>query len=129
MTKKLLEVGPLELEVLGLLNSHGEQSVASIQVALRGGGQDLAYTTVMTVLARLYKKGLVQRRKESRHFLYAAAGKKNASPSRIFERVKKSLFRTERLEPIMSLLESEKDLSREELEELKKAIERKLKGV
>ena len=33
----------------------------------------LAYTTVMTTLDRLYKKGLLQRRKDGRAFLYSPA--------------------------------------------------------
>lgn len=33
----------------------------------------LAYTTVMTTLDRLYKKGLLRRRKDGRAFVYAAA--------------------------------------------------------
>jgi predicted transcriptional regulator len=127
MGKKLLEIGPLEMEVLGVLNTGGEQSVNDIQAALKKAGHDLAYTTVMTVLVRLYNKDLVQRRKESRYFLYSPAKKKESSAIKIFERVKNSLFQTERLKPILSLLDSESDLSREELQELKKAVEEKLK--
>lgn len=33
--------------------------------------EPLAYTTVMTTLDRLYKKGLLERRKKSRAFIYA----------------------------------------------------------
>jgi predicted transcriptional regulator len=127
MGKKLLEIGPLDMEVLGILNAGGEQSVSDIQAALKKSGHDLAYTTVMTVLVRLYNKDLVLRRKESRYFLYSAAKKRDSTPLRIFERVKNSLFQTERLRPILSLLDSENDLSREELQELKKAVEEKLK--
>ena len=127
MGKKLLEIGPLEMKVLGVLNAGGEQSVADIQAALNQDGHELAYTTVMTVLVRLYNKGLVQRRKESRYFLYSPARRKESSPMKILERVKNSLFQTERLKPILSLLESEDDLSREELQELKRAVEEKLR--
>lgn len=126
MTKKFVDIGPLELETLGLLNDGGEQSVSDIQVALKKSGHDLAYTTVMTVLVRLYAKKLVQRKKEGRYFLYSVA-KKDSSPSKIFERLKNSLFRAERLTPILSLLNSEDELSREELQELKKAVEERLK--
>jgi Predicted transcriptional regulator len=124
---KLLDVGPLELEVLGVLNAGGEQSVSDIQAHLKKAGNDLAYTTVMTVLSRLYNKNLVQRKKEGRAFLYSPAKRKDSSAGGILEKVKKSLFRTERLAPIMSLLNSDEDLTREELEALKKAVEAKLK--
>ncbi|MFN7905393.1 MAG: BlaI/MecI/CopY family transcriptional regulator [Pseudobdellovibrionaceae bacterium] len=71
-------------------------------------------------------KGLALRKKEGRIFLYSQTKKKEAATQRIFERVKNSLFRTEKLKPILSLLESGDDLSREELQELKKAVEEKL---
>lgn len=127
MRSELLEVGPLELKVLGVLNSADELGVSDIQAALKKSGHDLAYTTVMTVLVRLHNKHLVVRRKEGRQFLYSAAKKKDNSPFKIFEKVKKSLFGSEKLKPILGLLESDDGLTREELEELKKAVEAKLK--
>lgn len=127
MGNKLLEVGPLELEVLGILNTTHDLSVAEIQAALRSSGHPLAYTTVMTVLVRLHNKGLVNRRKEGRQFLYSAATKRSSSPLKIFEKVKTSLFRSERLRPILGLLDSGDALTREELQELKRAVEAKLR--
>jgi predicted transcriptional regulator len=128
MAKKLLEIGPLEMEVLGCVNAGGEHSVNDIQVAMDRAGRELAYTTVMTVLVRLYNKGLVQRRKESRYFLYSAAKKRESHSSTIFEKVRNSLFGAERLKPILGLIENEEDLSRAELEELKRAVEARLKN-
>ncbi|MGZ3772224.1 MAG: BlaI/MecI/CopY family transcriptional regulator [Pseudobdellovibrionaceae bacterium] len=124
---KLLEVGPLELEVLGLLNAAGEQSVSDIQSGLKNAGHDLAYTTVMTVLVRLYNKNLVSRKKDGRLFIYSANKRNISSANKIFEKVKNSLFRSERLAPILSLLDSEDDLTQEELQSLKKAVEERLK--
>ena len=129
MGNNLLDVGPLELEVLGILNSAADQSVTDIQARLKESGKDLAYTTVMTVLVRLHKKGLVLRRKDSRLFLYSPAKRKDVSTFKIFERVKNSLFRSEKLTPILSLLDSDEELSKEELQELKKAVEAKLQRI
>ena len=126
MGNKLSEVGPLELKVLGILNTGGTLSVTDIQATLKSSGNDLAYTTVMTVLVRLHKKGLVNRDKDGRQFMYSATKKKDSSPLKIFERVKTSLFGSEKLRPILGLLESDDGLSREELEELKKAVEARL---
>lgn len=127
MSKKLLEVGPLEMKVLGVLNGAQDQSVSDIQASLKVNGHDLAYTTVMTVLVRLFKKKLVSRRKEGRQYLYNVAKQKNSSPATIFERVKTSLFGSERLRPILGLLEADDGLTREELEELKKVVDGQLK--
>jgi len=48
----------------------GESSVRSVQEGL---GNDLAYTTLMTTLDRLFRKGLLQRRKVGKAFLYTAS--------------------------------------------------------
>ena len=60
--------GPLEITVLEILWANGESNVHYVVQRL---GRPLAYTTVMTTLDRLYKKGLLERRKEERAFLYA----------------------------------------------------------
>lgn len=62
-------LGPLESEVMTLVWRHGECNVRQMVERLP---QTLAYTTVMTTLDRLYKKGLLERRKSQRAFLYAA---------------------------------------------------------
>jgi predicted transcriptional regulator len=48
----------------------GELSVRDLHEEI---GSRLAYTTVMTTLDRLYKKGMLKRRKEGKAFLYVAA--------------------------------------------------------
>jgi predicted transcriptional regulator len=126
MGNKLSDVGPLELKVLGVLNTEACMSVSDIQTILKKQGHDLAYTTVMTVLVRLFNKDMVTREKEGRQFLYSPA-QKNASPLKIFERMKTSLFGNEKLRPILGLLESDDGLSREELEELKRVVDARLK--
>jgi predicted transcriptional regulator len=44
---------------------------ATVRELVEGGCQDLAYTTVMTTLDRLFKKGLLTRLEEGRAFRYA----------------------------------------------------------
>lgn len=52
----------------------GEVSVRDVLNALNaGGGRTRAYTTVMTMLARLHEKGLLVRRRDGRSDRYAAA--------------------------------------------------------
>ncbi len=126
MANKLSDVGPLELKVLGILNSEANQSVSDIQVLLKQNGHDLAYTTVLTVLVRLFNKEFVVRQREGRLFLYSPA-KKNSSPLKIFERLKISLFGNEKLRPILGLLDSEEGLTQDELLELKKVVDARLK--
>lgn len=60
--------GELEGEVLGALWAAPRPLVpAEVQAALGGG---LAYTTVMTILVRLYDKGVIEREKLGRAYAY-----------------------------------------------------------
>jgi predicted transcriptional regulator len=65
-----LALGKLERQVLDEAWRRGEVSVREVFVAF---DEQVAYTTLMTTLDRLYKKQLLQRRKEGRAFLYAPA--------------------------------------------------------
>lgn len=63
-------LGRLERAVMDIVWHGGEFSVHAVQGSLE---RPCAYTTVMTTLDRLYKKGLVLRRRQGRAFLYKAA--------------------------------------------------------
>jgi BlaI family penicillinase repressor len=60
----------LELECMKVLWRYPGASVAQVRAGLP---RPLAYTTVMTVLDRMSAKGLVQRQKNGRAYLYTAA--------------------------------------------------------
>jgi predicted transcriptional regulator len=61
--------GELEAAVLAVLQAAGSPlSPAGVRERLGG---DLAYTTVVTILSRLHAKGVLDRRKAGRAFLYA----------------------------------------------------------
>lgn len=62
-------LGPLEISVMDVLWKRDEGSVHEVAQRL---GRQLAYTTVMTTLDRLFKKGLLNRRKSERAYLYSA---------------------------------------------------------
>lgn len=60
---------PLELQCLKALWELGEANVKDVRRILTGD-RKLAYTTVMTVLDRLERRGGVRRRKIGRSFVY-----------------------------------------------------------
>ena len=62
-------LGVLEREVMGVVWSRG---AASVREACGRLGSPVAYTTVMTTMDRLFKKGLLARRKVGRAFVYEA---------------------------------------------------------
>ncbi|HEX3744757.1 MAG TPA: BlaI/MecI/CopY family transcriptional regulator [Bryobacteraceae bacterium] len=61
-------LGPLEIAVMEILWDQGESNVHDVVQRI---DRPLAYTTVMTTLDRLYKKGLLSRHKSERAFLYS----------------------------------------------------------
>jgi predicted transcriptional regulator len=63
----------LESEVMEALWRSGEASVRSIMQALNRGGKERAYTTYMTIMARLHKKGMLTRRREGKTDIYVPA--------------------------------------------------------
>jgi len=62
-------LGPLEQRLLDAVWARGTTTVREL---VEGGYDDLAYTTVMTTLDRLFKKGLLTRSEEGRAFRYEA---------------------------------------------------------
>ncbi len=64
-----LSLGRLEFDLMQILWARGESNVRDVAQQL---SRPLAYTTVMTTLDRLYKKGLLDRRMPDRAFLYSA---------------------------------------------------------
>ncbi len=58
-------IGSLESEVLLSLRRLGEAPARDVRENLKSQGTRVAYTTVATILSRLYDKGLVRRRRET----------------------------------------------------------------
>ena len=68
-TVQQFSLGRLEFELMQILWARGECNVRDVVQNL---DRPLAYTTVMTTLDRLYKKGLLDRRMPDRAFVYSA---------------------------------------------------------
>ena len=62
-----LDLGHLEKKVMEVLWARGKSSVQDVVPLLN---RPLAYTTVMTTLDRLFKKGLLDRQESARAFVY-----------------------------------------------------------
>jgi predicted transcriptional regulator len=63
-------LGRLEREVMDIVWRSGSVNVRDVRVQL---SKPAAYTTVMTTLDRLFKKGLLGRERDGRAFVYRAA--------------------------------------------------------
>lgn len=82
---------PLELECLKVLWTIGEGNVRSVQQALEPRRR-LAYTTVMTLLERLTKKGGLSRRKAGRSFIYTPLVDRDTMRRRAVSELTENLF-------------------------------------
>lgn len=67
--RSLLELAPLELACMNALWPMGEASVRDIRARM-AAVRPRAYTTIMTIMDRLARKGIVARRRSGRAWLY-----------------------------------------------------------
>jgi predicted transcriptional regulator len=118
------DLGPLQMRILGVLAENEGLTVADVQARLESSGHKAAYTTVMTVLSRLFEKGMVRRERDGKRFVYHPAKRAAQTKTRFLQRMHRALFNNEKLRPIAAMVDA--DLSREELEELRKLIDEKL---
>ncbi len=65
----VLDLAPLELDCMNALWRLGEATVRDVRQAL-SPTRPRAYTTIMTILDRLAHKGVIQRRKTGRAWMY-----------------------------------------------------------
>jgi len=63
-------LGQREREVMAIVSGQGSASVQQVSEHL---SSTLAYTTVMTTLDRLFRKGFLVRKKKDRAYIYSAA--------------------------------------------------------
>jgi BlaI family penicillinase repressor len=67
--RSLLDLAPLELDCMNTLWPIGEGTVRDIRDRL-AARRPRAYTTIMTIMDRLARKGVVERRKAGRAYVY-----------------------------------------------------------
>ena len=87
----ILDLAPLELECLSVLWPMGEGTVRDIYRAL-AQTRARAYTTVMTIMDRLEQKGIVERRKVGRAYLYRATLSVEEARLKAVERIVQGFF-------------------------------------
>ena len=100
----------------------GESSVADL-VTATSGESPLAYTSVLTTIRILEKKGYVSHRQDGRAFLYTAAVAEHEASRSEVRHVLQRFFGNSRERLLLSLL-GDDELSPEELRRLKEAVSR-----
>ncbi|HYW71537.1 MAG TPA: BlaI/MecI/CopY family transcriptional regulator [Pyrinomonadaceae bacterium] len=120
-----LALGKLERAVLNETWQRREVSVRDVYLAF---DERIAYTTLMTTLDRLYKKRLLDRRKDGRAFLYSPAVSPEEFDFGIREDVIDSLLGSgaEGVRPVLAcIVETVSENDRELLDELERLIKEK----
>jgi predicted transcriptional regulator len=129
-SREILEntLGALERGVMDLVWERGEISVRD---ACAQFGAAVAYTTVMTTMDRLFKKGLLTRRKVGRAFVYSAAASRDAVEGAVASELVHSLLQREGepLPVLSSLVDAVSDRDRALLEELERLIREKRRAL
>jgi predicted transcriptional regulator len=120
-----LALGKLERQVLDEAWRCGEVSVRDVFIAFK---EAVAYTTLMTTLDRLYKKKLLERRKDGRAFLYSPSLSQEEFEHGIREDVIDGLLGhgAEGIEPVLAcIVDTVSERDRELLDELERLVKEK----
>ncbi|MFO7947814.1 MAG: BlaI/MecI/CopY family transcriptional regulator [Armatimonadota bacterium] len=119
-------LGSLETMVMDAVWEAGEPvSVEQVRSKLEEAGKQSAYTTVMTTMSRLFKKGLLQREMRGKAYYYTPAVSREELDSNITRQVVDALLTTF-AEPAMSyFVEALSENDPDKLDSLAEMIEQK----
>lgn len=125
MNRSFNTLGQLQKAVMEVLWSAGDAGVQAVRDRL-DRGNDLAYTTVLSVLQKLEKLGWVKRRREGRSHVYRAARTRDQEGLLSVRRIVEDVFGGDRLRLFQHLIDDEK-LTADEMSALRDMITRKRK--
>lgn len=109
-----------ELDVMGVLWESGPSTVAEVREAL---SDELAYTTVLTVLRVLEGKGHVTHREEGRAHRYEATVPREQAGRSALRRVVRKIFQGSP-EQLLTQLVSDRNLSSDQIRKMRELLDR-----
>ena len=122
-------LGALERDVMAVVWDHDEISVRETCSKL---ASTVAYTTVMTTMDRLFKKGLLGRKKVGRAFVYHAVATREELQGAVASELMQSLLQRHDGQPLpllSSLVDAVSERDRALLDELERLIREKRRAV
>jgi len=122
-------LGALERDVMAVVWNQADISVRDTCLRL---GTSAAYTTVMTTMDRLFKKGLLAREKVGRAFVYRATATREELEGAVATELVHSLLQRDGREPLpilSSLVDAVSDRDRALLDDLERLIQEKRRVV
>lgn len=111
-----------ELDVMSVLWKEGSGTVAEVRTRL---SDELAYTTVLTVLQTLEEKGHIRHEEEGRAYRYFPLVPPEEAGGRALERIVDKIFGGS-AEFLLARLVTERDLSPEELGRMRRLLDERL---
>ncbi len=108
-----------ELDVMGVLWDRGGGTVAEVRERL---SDELAYTTVLTVLRTLEDKGYVGHVEEGKAYRYHPLVERQAAGSSVLRRMMRKLFK-DSPELLLTHLVSDRRLSEDELRRMRALLD------
>lgn len=123
-------LGTLEREVMAVVwDAEGAVSVHDVRARMK---PDVAYTTVMTTLDRLFKKGFLARAKRGRAYVYTARLLPHELETAVTSRIVRTLPWHERhvaLPFLSNLVDTISERDRELLDDLERFVRRKRRAL
>lgn len=118
-----IKLDDLQLKIMKVLWKNGELSVSQVQGYLKQEEErEFAITTINTILQRLYKKGIVNYRKDGRQYIYRAEISEEETQTSMTSSLIDKLFKGKSSVLVNHLLES-REFEEGELEKLKRLID------
>lgn len=113
-----------ESDIMRVLWERGASTVTEVRDHL---ADDLAYTTVLTILRTLETKGYVEHEEEGRTHRYAATVEQQAARKSALRHLASKLFQGS-AELLVTQLVSDQKLSKDQIARLQKLLDEKAKG-
>jgi len=117
----------LELQILRILWERSPQQVSEIRQELSKLGRENAHTSVITVLNIMVDKGYLEKEKEGRAYWYRSKINQEDVSIKMTGRLIDHLFGGSASKMMLNLIDQQ-PMDSSELNELKKLINKKLKG-
>ena len=115
-------IGPLQLRVMHYIWKHGASTVHSVHDALNAepGAPKLAYTTILTVMRNLAKRGILNQRPAGRSHIFEPLVDERTYKLSILRQVREDLFAGD-VNRMLGLLGEDADLSQSDRDRLSQA--------
>src|SRR5690349_8218243 len=115
-----ISLGSREAEVMSVLWHHGPSTVNEVLAALK---DQLAYTTVLTILRNLESKGCVRHTADRRAHRYEATVKQASMRRSAVRQLADSLFRGSASDLLLAQLSSERKLSEDQVRRIQAILD------